>query len=273
MADARARHQLEDGVEHAEPGAQHRHDDHAAGDAARVGRPERRLRRCPHLARQVAGRLGGEQQADAHRHPAEQLRRRGRVAQRRQRVVDERVLDDVDRHRFTIQSGAGHGKTAPASTRRRPADRIGGPMLSRIAIARRRRPWPAAAAAFCVAQAPARRPVSLVVTNAIVVTMDAGRGCSSPGRWRSTAATSSPSIPPDAIAARLRGAGIHRRRRPGRDARPDQHAHARADGAVPRPRRRPGADGLAAEVHLSRRRRRPSRRSSCGPARGWRRSR
>ena len=48
----------------------------------------------------------------------------------------------------------------------------------------------------------------------------------------------------------LQGGRHHRRDRQGRDARPDQHAHARGDGDVSRARQRPRADGLAAEVHL-----------------------
>ena len=52
----------------------------------------------PSIARHVAHRLGRQQQADAHRHAAEQLRRRRRVAQRRERVVHQRVLDEVERH-------------------------------------------------------------------------------------------------------------------------------------------------------------------------------
>ena len=43
VPDARVGHQLEHGVEHAEPGAQHRHDDDVGRDDAAVGRPERRL--------------------------------------------------------------------------------------------------------------------------------------------------------------------------------------------------------------------------------------
>ena len=77
----------------------------------RVGRSERGLD-APHLAREVARRLRGEEQADSHGHPPEELRRRGRIAERGERVMDERVFDDVDRHRFTIQSSAGHGKTS-----------------------------------------------------------------------------------------------------------------------------------------------------------------
>ena len=37
MADARARHELEHRVEHAEPGAQHRHDDDVRDPARRPG--------------------------------------------------------------------------------------------------------------------------------------------------------------------------------------------------------------------------------------------
>ena len=47
------------------------------------------------------------------------------------------------------------------------------------------------------------------------------------------------------------GSGHHRRARPRGAARPDQHAYARAHGALPRAGRRPRAHGMAAEVHLS----------------------
>ena len=117
------------------------------------------------------------------------------------------------------------------------------------------------------------RQVSLVVTNGTVVTMDgAGRVIAERRRGdrrlrhrrRRHGRRDSAPVP------RRRD---DRRRRAGGAARADQHPHARADGAVPRAGRRPGADGVADEVHLSRRKPRPSRRSSCAPARGWPRSR
>ena len=98
------RHQLQDRVEHPEPGAQHRHDDDVGRDAAPFGRPERRL--DGHGRRgQVAGRLGRQQQADPDRHPAEDLRRRPRVAQGDERVVHERMFDDVDGHAAALYIG------------------------------------------------------------------------------------------------------------------------------------------------------------------------
>ena len=75
--------------------------------------------------------------------------------------------DNVNRHEFTIAGAAGPGKTL-AGLGRRATDRIGAPMrrcLSLILCL-------TGAAAALFAQAPARRPVSLIVTNALVVTMD-----------------------------------------------------------------------------------------------------
>ena len=76
MPDAGARNQLQNGVEHAQPRAQHRHDDDPAADPACVRRTEWRRNR-PVARGDVAGRFGGEQEADADRHPPEQLRGRG----------------------------------------------------------------------------------------------------------------------------------------------------------------------------------------------------
>ena len=50
-----------------------------------------------------------------------------------------------------------------------------------------------------------------------------------------------------------RAARHHRRARSNRPARPGQYPHPRADGHVSRSGRRPRADGVAAEIHLSRR--------------------
>ena len=55
-------------------------------------------RRSSVVVGDVAQRLGGQQHADARRGAAEMLRRRALVAQRDQRVVHERVVDEMDRH-------------------------------------------------------------------------------------------------------------------------------------------------------------------------------
>ena len=97
VADPRGRHQLENGVEHAEPGAQHWHDDDVAADRPPRGGPERRLDR--HLARrQFAHCFGRQEHADPRRCPPKMLRRRRLIAERDERVVHERVIDDVNRH-------------------------------------------------------------------------------------------------------------------------------------------------------------------------------
>src|SRR4029453_15626725 len=97
MAHAGRRDQLEHGIEHAESSAQNRHDDYRVLHAASFRRTERCLN-TRRNARHIARRLGGEGQAYSDGHPAEQLARRRRITERRERVVHERVLDDVDRH-------------------------------------------------------------------------------------------------------------------------------------------------------------------------------
>ena len=207
------------------------------------------------IARHVAQRFGGEQHADARRRAAEMFGRRALVAQRRRarraRADDRRC--GPARLTHTIQFLSSHACSDDVA-----ADRL------RAARALRSR-----------ARAAAVDRISLVVTGGTVITAErrAAR-CCRPAPSRSTAPTSSTSTRREAIAARYQ----RRRDRSTRASQIvlpglDQHPHARADGDVPRPRRRSRADGLAAEVHLSRPRRRRCRRRSCGSARGSPRSR
>ena len=97
MADARSRHQLQYRVQHAQSRTQHGHDDDVARYLSSGRQLQRRLN--GHLARRdVAQCLGGQQDADAPRRPTELFGRRARVAQGDQRVLDERVGDEMDRH-------------------------------------------------------------------------------------------------------------------------------------------------------------------------------
>ncbi len=82
------------------PGAKHRHDDDVGRHAARVGRAERRLDRR-RRDRDVAQRFGREQDADARRDAPELIGRRPLVAQLRERVVHERVIDECSGTRLT----------------------------------------------------------------------------------------------------------------------------------------------------------------------------
>ncbi len=88
-----------------------------------------------------------------------------------------------------------------------------------------------AGTAVLAAQA-GQRSVALVVTGGTVVTMDGTGRVLSPGAvaidGREIVAVDAPEV----VAARFTGPGHDRRSRPGRDARPDQHAHPRADGPV-----------------------------------------
>ena len=80
-----------------------------AGDPPAAGRPDRCL--DGHLAAgHVACGLGGQQQADADGHSPEDFRRRRPVPKRRERVVDQRMADEVNRHRFNIQRVCQKGK-------------------------------------------------------------------------------------------------------------------------------------------------------------------
>ena len=122
---------------------------------------------------------------------------------------------------------------------------------------------------------PVRTPgrLELVVVGEHVVTGNAAGQVLSPGAV---------AIDGDTIVdvGDQRRHSVQVRRRPGdrrsrsdRPARPDQHAHARADGALSRVGRRSGADGLAARSTSFRRKPRRCRRSSCASARGWPHSR
>ena len=95
-ADAGARDEREHAVEHAHPGAQHRADgDLLAGDALRGHALERRLD-LDALGGHLLRRLVGEEQRDLVDELAEVDGRRRGVAQVRELVLDERVVDDGD---------------------------------------------------------------------------------------------------------------------------------------------------------------------------------
>ena len=93
-ADAGARDEREDAVEHPHPGAQHRTDrDLLAVDPLRGHPLERRLD-LPRLGLHVLRRLVGQEERDLVRELAEEDGRGLPVAQVRELVLDERVLDD-----------------------------------------------------------------------------------------------------------------------------------------------------------------------------------
>jgi hypothetical protein len=101
MPDSRGGHQIQRGLDHAQPGAQHRNDHNVAGNRRTFGRFERRLDRPP-FGRQVAQRFGQHDGADAPGGPAEFNGRRLRVAQHEQRVLGDGMRDEMNRHAGTI---------------------------------------------------------------------------------------------------------------------------------------------------------------------------
>ena len=100
-ADARAGDQRQHAVEHPEPGAEDRADgDLLAGDARERAQLERRLD-VDVLGRQILRRLVGEEQGDLLDQAPEVHGRRVLVAQVRELVLDERVVDLDDGIRTT----------------------------------------------------------------------------------------------------------------------------------------------------------------------------
>ena len=97
MSDPRRRHQLEDSVEHAEARAQDRNHNNIGRDPPAVGQAHRRVDR--HVRRgEVPERFGGQQDADPSGRAPERFRRRSLVAQRHERILNQRVIDDVKAH-------------------------------------------------------------------------------------------------------------------------------------------------------------------------------
>ena len=119
VADAGAGQQLEDGLEHAEAGAQHRHHHDFGAHAPAGRRPDGRLDAVVSL-RQVARRLERQDQADAPRHLAERVGRRLLVPQREQDVLRNRMVDDVKRHGRHCRSKAARaqGRRSASESRR-----------------------------------------------------------------------------------------------------------------------------------------------------------
>ena len=105
VTDPRARHQLQHRVEHPQARTQHRHDDDVRSGAPARRRAERRLD-GDGLRRQILQRLRDQQHADPRRGATEMLGCGGLVAQRGERIMGQRVVDEVDGHPVTIQ-GAG----------------------------------------------------------------------------------------------------------------------------------------------------------------------
>ena len=94
MADAGRGQQFEHGVEHAEAGAQHRNNDHVALEDASVGRPER-SGDDGRGDRHITKRLRRQQHTDSVCCPPEFRRCGACISQLRERVVNKRMIDDL----------------------------------------------------------------------------------------------------------------------------------------------------------------------------------
>ena len=219
-----------------EAGSQHRHQRDLRVDAAGVCRPERRLHRALH-GTHVFEHVSGDEAAPIRLATRRKDIGRGSgVAQRRQRIVDEGMRDEVNHRR--------RERLYHAARRRR--GRRESPTIGPMRAARR-------------PDGRARRAGDRTAPGAAGPGGVAGRhrrnggdhGCGPPchrrrAPWPSRARASWRSAPAAEIAGRLSGPGGDRRVRAGGAAWSGQRAHPRADGPLPRPRRRPRPDGLAA---------------------------
>jgi hypothetical protein len=93
-ADAGARDQAEDAVEHSEPRAQDRADRHLLAGDPLNGRPLERRLDLDLLRGESLRRLVREEERDLVHELAEEMRRRRVVAQHSQLVLDQWVVDD-----------------------------------------------------------------------------------------------------------------------------------------------------------------------------------
>ncbi len=94
VAHARRGDEFEDGLEHAESGAQHRHDHDVRCQHTSVSRSKRRLHGRGRDGHPAEG-LGGKENADTMRGPAKRRRARRGISKLGERVVRERMIDDV----------------------------------------------------------------------------------------------------------------------------------------------------------------------------------
>ena len=97
MPHARRRQQLQHSGEHAQSRPQHRYHDNVTRYTAPFGLFERRLYDRA-LGRQISQRFGHEQDADAVGDLAKDFRFGLDVAKLTERVVNQRMHDEVDRH-------------------------------------------------------------------------------------------------------------------------------------------------------------------------------
>ena len=189
VADARVGHELQNRVEHPEPRPQHRHDDHVRADLLSGRRTERRVD-ADVAVRDLAHRFGGEQHADPRGRSTKMFRHRSLVAQLDERIVHERMLDDVDRHgpHYTISPSCVHrtrrdrsseGQQSPVA--RSPVSSQQSPVASRQSPVRLLCVVAVVLGAVALATGQQRRPATLIITGGIVVTQNAARQVLNPG--------------------------------------------------------------------------------------------
>ena len=239
VTDARVRQQLEHRIHHAEAGAQHRHDDDVGVERLALAPVSSGVSTRRQRHRQLARRLDREHQAQPMRQPPEMARpssscRAARSARpaRSDAARDGRARGDYTRKRSRICAGC-----AALDSAARASARGCWRVVGRAASSRSRPAGHAASSARHRAAPSSRwtRTARVIPDGAVAIDGDRDRR----GRHRRRARR-----------AATQPARAHRRPRPGHPARPHQHAHARADGAVPRPGRRSGADGLAARSYI-----------------------
>jgi hypothetical protein len=118
VSHARRRKQFEHCVQHAETCAKHRHDDDIARDGRALGGPKRRFNRVT-PRRNILQRLGGQQNRNPVCRAAELRRLRPHVAQFHERVLNEGMIDEVNRHRLILGSMGSLGPMGSPGSRMR----------------------------------------------------------------------------------------------------------------------------------------------------------
>jgi hypothetical protein len=101
VAHPRAGHEFEDGIQHPQAGPQYRHDDHV-GRHPLTGRSAQWRDHRGWPDRQHAQGLGREKHADPDGHPPEIFRGGPHVAKRKENVLNQWMLNEMNGHRETI---------------------------------------------------------------------------------------------------------------------------------------------------------------------------
>jgi hypothetical protein len=97
MTDSRGRQQLQNGIQHSKPRSQHGHNHHVFTHHTSLSRSKRRQHRARHR-RDIAKRFGRKEDTDSIGRAPELGRRRSYVSKLVERVLHQRMLNDVERH-------------------------------------------------------------------------------------------------------------------------------------------------------------------------------